>query len=108
MLSMRNLRSVGVAVGAVALLVTGLPSAASAGHTGMPSASMCEGKQEWPELVGAQANEAQRVIEEENPNVSVSVMPKGSLATTDHRCDRVRVHTESETDSTVVRAPRVG
>lgn len=107
---MRGFVTTVATLGAAVFVVVGTPSAASAGLTGSgaPSGPMCEGKQEWPELVGTEANKAQRTIEEENPNVSAVIVPPDTMGTTDYRCDRVRVHTTGKSDTTVARTPRVG
>jgi len=47
------------------------------------------GKLAWPELVGAEASEARRIIESENPNVRVVYIRCDAPRTLDLRCDRV-------------------
>ncbi|KAB2625542.1 glu S.griseus protease inhibitor-like [Pyrus ussuriensis x Pyrus communis] len=53
--------------------------------------SECEGKDSWPELVGAKGKDAKAIIESENRLVHVVIVKEGSFVTKDYRCDRVRV-----------------
>ncbi|GAA1102601.1 serine protease inhibitor [Nocardiopsis composta] len=65
----------------------------------------CEGS--WPDLVGMDADEAMRLLQEEDPGLSVSVVPEGTPATADFQCGRVRLSTDPD-DGTVISAPSVG
>ncbi|KAL4199981.1 hypothetical protein AMTRI_Chr03g54070 [Amborella trichopoda] len=60
----------------------------------------------WPELVGTNGEDAVKAIEGENPTVDVSIVPEGSIVTTDVRCDRVRVWVNEY--GTVTRVPTIG
>ncbi|KAJ4840552.1 hypothetical protein Tsubulata_024179 [Turnera subulata] len=66
----------------------------------------CEGKSSWPELLGARAEDAVKVIEEENPYVGAVLVPEGSVVTADFRCDRVRVWFDKH--GIVISVPRIG
>ncbi|MQM12901.1 hypothetical protein Taro_045823 [Colocasia esculenta] len=66
----------------------------------------CEGKSEWPELVGFHGDEAVGIIERENPLVEASTVPEGSPGTTDYRCDRVRVYVDKR--GIVTSTPSIG
>ncbi|CAK9323517.1 unnamed protein product [Citrullus colocynthis] len=53
------------------------------------------GKRCWPELVGIPAEEAAKIIVEENPNVYTIIMPPGQIAQTlDYGFNRVRIFTD--------------
>lgn len=102
-----------------ATLAAGVPaaSAAAAGdHLAMPQhqSSQCEGKQEWPELLGTDAREASETVEAENPDVTARVLRENTPTTADFRCDRVRIYTDGSNygtgdgTNTVSRVPRVG
>ncbi|KAK1295900.1 hypothetical protein QJS10_CPB15g01998 [Acorus calamus] len=67
--------------------------------------SYCEGKSEWPELVGVQGDMAAATIEEENPLVTAKIVKKGSFVIQDFRCDRVWVWVDG---GRVYRVPRIG
>jgi len=93
------------------------PAFASAEQTdaGAPESAVqnCVGKQTWPELVGVPTGVAIRIIEEQNPFVTVQEVPEDTAVTTDFRCDRVRIfHSPSDGSDTspllVTRAPSVG
>ncbi|KAG2301691.1 hypothetical protein Bca52824_030342 [Brassica carinata] len=64
------------------------------------------GKNSWPELVGTNGDYAASVIERENSRVDAVVILQGSPATTDIRCDRVRVWVNR--NRIVVQVPIVG
>ncbi|KAG8389246.1 hypothetical protein BUALT_Bualt02G0208900 [Buddleja alternifolia] len=64
------------------------------------------GKNSWPELVGANGEEAATVIERENRNVNAIVLKDGTIVTADFRCDRVWVWVNDY--GVVIRVPRVG
>ncbi|MGW7412098.1 serine protease inhibitor [Streptomyces sp. NPDC054863] len=49
------------------------------------------GKSEWPELVGKKSAHAKSVIEQERPDLTVTVIPYGAAVTMDLREDRVRI-----------------
>ncbi|CAB4292254.1 unnamed protein product [Prunus armeniaca] len=68
--------------------------------------SECQGKNRWPELLGAQGTVAEAKIERENPSVDAQIVPEGSVVTADFRCDRVRVWVD--TDGIVTRVPSIG
>nr|ABR17601.1 unknown [Picea sitchensis] len=67
----------------------------------------CRGKQEWPELVGSNAEDAKEVIESENMYVIGIILPKGTIVTTDYNCRRVWIFVESDT-ANVAYVPKVG
>ncbi|KAL3845165.1 hypothetical protein ACJIZ3_002568 [Penstemon smallii] len=46
----------------------------------------------WPELVGMDADEAANVIEQENPLVTILILPKGSIGIDNFCCNRVRIY----------------
>lgn len=74
----------------------------------MASEDLCPnpGKESWPELVGTNGNEAVKVIERENSKVDAETVPKGSMVTTDFRCDRVFVWLDAH--GNVDRVPTIG
>ncbi|MDA2805614.1 serine protease inhibitor [Nocardiopsis suaedae] len=84
--------------------------AAEAGAGDPSGAVQCQGEQSWPELTGADAHTAERVIERENPRVNAVLLPEGSYVTMDFRCDRVRVFYLGEDPAPLIvsRAPQVG
>ncbi|XP_062103273.1 proteinase inhibitor-like [Humulus lupulus] len=53
--------------------------------------SICTGKNSWPELVGANGEEAAKKIEEENSNVDAIVVVEGSGVPENFSCLRVWV-----------------
>ncbi|GFP96816.1 proteinase inhibitor, partial [Phtheirospermum japonicum] len=61
------------------------------------------GKCSWPELVGRNGEEAEKVIERENRNVNAIVLKDGTPVTRDFRCDRVWVWVNDH--GVVVRTP---
>ena len=67
---------------------------------------VCAGKSSWPELVGVEGPVAVATIERENPYVDAETVLKGSIVTTDFRCDRVRVWVTKE--GIVYQAPTIG
>ncbi|KAH7522175.1 hypothetical protein FEM48_Zijuj07G0110300 [Ziziphus jujuba var. spinosa] len=69
-------------------------------------ASMCKGKDSWPELVGKQGKFAEETIEKENPNVNAEIVLEGTGVTKDFRCDRVWVWVDGY--GTVTRVPVIG
>ncbi|KAK7356631.1 hypothetical protein VNO80_15906 [Phaseolus coccineus] len=68
--------------------------------------SECKGKSSWPELVGVEGTVAVATIERENPSVDANTVLKGSMVTTDVRCDRVRVWITEE--GIVYQVPTIG
>ncbi|WP_046471788.1 serine protease inhibitor [Allosalinactinospora lopnorensis] len=111
---MKRATAAAFALTAATGLIVGIPATANAasGDRNAPAhqGAECEGKQNWPELVGTNAEKAKRTIEAENPRVTAVIISENALVTSDFRCDRVRVHTEAEDDrtTTVARTPRVG
>ncbi|CAL8989888.1 unnamed protein product [Prunus brigantina] len=68
--------------------------------------SECQGKNRWPELLGAQGTVAEATIERENSLVDAQIVLEGTPVTRDFRCDRVRVWVD--TDGIVTRVPSIG
>ncbi|RXH70727.1 hypothetical protein DVH24_013473 [Malus domestica] len=66
----------------------------------------CEGKDTWPELVGAKGKEAEATIESENRLVNAVIVKEGMFVTTDFRYDRVRVWVNKH--GIVTRVPAIG
>ncbi|PRQ36381.1 putative proteinase inhibitor I13, potato inhibitor I [Rosa chinensis] len=66
----------------------------------------CEGKDSWPELLGAEGTVAKATIESENSLVEAVIVLEGTPVTGDFRCDRVRVWVD--TDGIVTRVPVIG
>ena len=65
-------------------------------------------KEEWPELVGINGEDAKRKVEEERPDLnSVQVVPSNAMVTMDYRQDRVRIFVDPNTQ-TVTKPPRIG
>ena len=65
------------------------------------------GKSSWPELVGRDAEEAVKIIQQENPSLDVILMPRGqNFATLDYRENRVRVFNDN--NGNVSSVPRIG
>ena len=60
----------------------------------------------WPHLVGEQAADVEKKIQEERPDLHVVKVKHNSMVTMDFRTDRVRVFFGD--DGKVVRPPRVG
>ncbi|XP_021892448.1 proteinase inhibitor [Carica papaya] len=55
-------------------------------------ATICKGKNSWPELVGKNGDEAAEIIKRENPNiVDAIVILEGTAVIENFRCDRVWV-----------------
>eukprot|EP00127_Corallochytrium_limacisporum_P004851 Clim_evm3s188 gene=Clim_evmTU3s188 len=66
-------------------------------------------KTKWPELVGANKDNAVATIQAERPDLTqVTALPNGSMVTADYREDRVRVFYDSETENVGPRAPMIG
>ncbi|MGW6692136.1 serine protease inhibitor [Streptomyces sp. NPDC054961] len=66
---------------------------------------MMAAKSEWPELVGKLAEHARQQIGAEFPEITVHVVPEGSMVTMDFNEQRVRLFVK---DGKVVRVPRRG
>ncbi|MFE3864484.1 serine protease inhibitor [Streptomyces goshikiensis] len=62
-------------------------------------------KSEWPELMGKPAAQARQQIGAEFPEITVHVLPEGSMVTMDFNEQRVRLFAK---DGKVVREPRRG
>ncbi|KAK9931034.1 hypothetical protein M0R45_018330 [Rubus argutus] len=72
------------------------------------SADQCEGKESWPELLGAQGTVAEETIERENSLVDAEIVLEGTIVPADFRreCKRVRVWVDK--DGIVTRVPVIG
>lgn len=64
------------------------------------------GKSSWPELQGAQGQEAAATIERENPYVDAQIVLEGTFVTGEFSCTRVRVWVD--TNGVVTRVPTIG
>ncbi|KAL5721356.1 hypothetical protein ACHQM5_005010 [Ranunculus cassubicifolius] len=69
-------------------------------------ASICRGKESWPELLGARGVVAERTIERENSNVNAIIVPPGTNVTDDYRCDRVWIWVDE--NGFVAQVPIIG
>ncbi|KAL5712234.1 hypothetical protein ACHQM5_014425 [Ranunculus cassubicifolius] len=66
----------------------------------------CQGKTQWPELLGMDGGVAAAIIERENPRVNSIILPERTGSTPgDFRCDRVVVWVGKR--GRVVRVPQV-
>lgn len=65
-----------------------------------------EGKESWPELVGAEGSAAAMIIEKENPHVDAIILHKDVKTDMQYRCDRVRVRVDDY--GIVVKTPMIG
>ena len=64
-------------------------------------------KQEWPELVGVDAQVAKQTIQGENPSITkVQILAQDSMVTMDYVTSRVRIFVND--NNVVARPPRVG
>lgn len=63
-------------------------------------------KSEWPELVGANAEESKAQLAAET-GCKVYLVETGSVITMDYRTDRIRIWYDKDTGN-IVRAPKVG
>jgi len=63
-------------------------------------------KKEWPELVGVNGEEAKKIIQTEDPNLLVPVIPCGSCITMNYNNNRVMLFVDK--NGNVVSAPRIG
>ncbi|XP_058222201.1 proteinase inhibitor-like [Rhododendron vialii] len=68
--------------------------------------SDCEGKNSWPELVGAQGETAAATIERENSLVSAAVLLEGTPVIRNFDCTRVWVWVDE--DGVVTKVPKIG
>ncbi|KAK1271357.1 hypothetical protein QJS04_geneDACA013097 [Acorus gramineus] len=68
--------------------------------------SICQGKNEWPELVGVQGDVAAITIEEENSLVTAMIVKEGTGIPEDFRCNRVWVWVDES--GCVTQVPRIG
>lgn len=64
------------------------------------------GKLSWPELLGETAEEAERKIKEEKPELNIHIIPPNSVVTMDYRLDRVRLFVDES--GNVAQEPRLG
>lgn len=64
------------------------------------------GKMSWPELLGVTAEEAERKIKEEKPELKIHIIPPNSMVTMDYRLDRVRLFVDES--GKVAQEPRLG
>jgi len=55
-------------------------------------------KTSWPELEGKNVDEAVKSISEENPELRIFKLEKGSFVTMDYSSDRVRVFYDPDTE----------
>jgi hypothetical protein len=69
-------------------------------------AKMGDAKSSWPELLGAPSDAAKEKILSDRPDVSVIVLPVGSIVTTEFNPKRVRVFVDSY--SVVAEVPKIG
>ncbi|XP_016474907.1 subtilisin inhibitor-like [Nicotiana tabacum] len=64
------------------------------------------GKMSWPELVGVTAEEAEKKIKEEKPELDIHIIPPNSMVTMDYRLERVRIFVDAS--GKVAQEPRLG
>ncbi|KAL6194843.1 hypothetical protein ACLB2K_035918 [Fragaria x ananassa] len=71
-------------------------------------AGQCVGKEDWPELLGAEGTVAKETIERENSTVKAEIVLEGTIVPADlvRVCDRVRVWVD--TCGIVTRVPTIG
>ncbi|XP_020550602.1 protease inhibitor HPI-like [Sesamum indicum] len=69
-------------------------------------ASICQGKSEWPELVGTCGEVAAKTIQEENSVYAIIVPPSQTWIPGNFSCGRVFVFVDEK--GIVTRVPRVG
>jgi hypothetical protein len=60
------------------------------------SSSGCPSASSFPQVIGLSGTKAKAVIEEEEPCLTVAIIPEGSLVTMDYRIDRVRIFVNGE------------
>ncbi|CAA6658951.1 unnamed protein product [Spirodela intermedia] len=65
-----------------------------------------QGKESWPELVGAEGSAAAVIIEKENPHVDAVIVHKDLGTDMQYRCDRVRVRVDDH--GIVAETPIIG
>ncbi|KAH7522165.1 hypothetical protein FEM48_Zijuj07G0109300 [Ziziphus jujuba var. spinosa] len=66
----------------------------------------CQGKIQWPELVGKEGKEAEQTIERENPLVNAIIVDEDTVVPANFRCDRVWVWVNAS--GIVIRVPIIG
>ncbi|PSS15966.1 Glu S.griseus protease [Actinidia chinensis var. chinensis] len=66
----------------------------------------CEGKSEWPELLGTQGTTAEATIERENPLVDAIIVLEGTIVIPTFDCKRVWVWVNE--NGVVTRVPMIG
>ncbi|XP_009789395.1 subtilisin inhibitor [Nicotiana tabacum] len=64
------------------------------------------GKMSWPELVGMTAEEAEKKIKEEKPELKIHIIPPNSMVTMDYRLERVRIFVDAS--GKVAQEPQLG
>ncbi|OVA05297.1 Proteinase inhibitor I13 [Macleaya cordata] len=69
-------------------------------------ATICKGKDSWPELVGVDGQIAAATIESQNSNVDAIIVLEGSSVPEDFRCTRVWVWVNK--GEKVIQTPRIG
>ena len=60
----------------------------------------------WAQMVGMPGKQAVAQLEQENPNMTIQLVPFGSMVTMDYREDRIRVFVDEQ--GNVSKPPRVG
>lgn len=60
----------------------------------------------WPELVGMTAEEAEKKIKEEKPELKIHIIPPNSMVTMDYRLERVRIFVDAS--GKVAQEPQLG
>ncbi|XP_015760779.1 PREDICTED: subtilisin inhibitor-like isoform X2 [Acropora digitifera] len=63
-------------------------------------------KEEWPELVGKNAEEATTIIDKEQPGLKIQIIPQNSFVVKNFEEKRVRLFVDKE--QTVVKTPQLG
>lgn len=73
-----------------------------------PCIKLYAGKEDWPELLGAEGTVAKETIERENSTVKAEIVLEGTIVPADlvRVCDRVRVWVD--TCGIVTRVPTIG
>ncbi|XP_010932900.1 glu S.griseus protease inhibitor-like [Elaeis guineensis] len=66
----------------------------------------CTGKSSWPELVGVNGKEAEKIIEKENPAVDAIIVMVGESVVLNFSCERVWVWVDK--DGIVAQVPKIG
>ncbi|KAI3472953.1 hypothetical protein Pfo_029199 [Paulownia fortunei] len=65
-----------------------------------------QGKSSWPELLGVPGDVAVATIQRENPLVTAIILPPGTRATNNFKCNRVWVPVDG--NGKVVKVPIIG